>query len=150
MLISHFIEGVRSDLEGLGRLGGDEMAALASRLADVAGPALRARLLEALDLVVAEANAEGDRRFLSLALAGDEVSLVRSVAADETDARGEFSARFALRMPEDLKALIEQQAQRAGASTNSWIVRALAQEAKESAVRGTRMAGRQLRGSGRS
>jgi hypothetical protein len=151
MLISHFVEGVRSDLESLGRLGGAEFEAFASRLGEAAGPALRARLLEALDLIVAEANAQADRRDLGLGLAGDEVSLVRSSAGTEApDAAGDFSARFALRMPEDLKSLIEEQAQRAGASTNSWIVRALAAQAKDSAVRSSRSAGRQLRGSGRS
>jgi ABC-type methionine transport system permease subunit len=49
-----------------------------------------------------------------------------------------------------LKSRIEQQAQQMGASTNSWIVRALAHETAEGVVRGAKVTGRQLRGSGRS
>lgn len=151
MLISHFVEGVRSDLESLGRLGGPENEEFAGRLAQAAGPALRARLIEAIDGLIAEANAESDRRDLSLGLAGDEVSLVRGASpVDGLDAPGEFTARVALRLPDDLKGQIEQLAQQMGASTNSWIVRALAREAAQGAVRGAKVTGRQLRGSGRS
>jgi hypothetical protein len=151
MLISHFVEGVRSDLENLGRLGGPEIEEFAHRLGDAVGPALRARLMEALDGLIAEANAESDRRDLALGLAGDDVSLVRTRSPVEAvDAPGEFTARFALRLPEELKSRIEQQAQQMGASTNSWIVRALAHETAEGVVRGAKVTGRQLRGSGRS
>ena len=151
MLISHFVEGIRSDLESLGRLGGTEFEEFARRLADAAAPAIRARLIEALDALVAEENVKSDRRELSLGFAGDEVSLMRaSASADAVEAPGEFSARFALRLPEELKGRIEQQAQVVGASTNSWIVRALAREAAESSRRGDKLSGRQLRGTGRS
>jgi predicted transcriptional regulator len=158
MLISQYVENVRADLESLGRLGGDEVAALASRLAEVAGPALRARLLEALDTVVAESNAESDRSDLSLGLAGDEVVLVRHDAlSSEAETPGDLTARFALRMPEDLKGRIEDLAQRNGASTNSWIVRALSSEVADFAERTSRQAERfarqsqhQLKGTGRS
>lgn len=151
MLISHYLEGVRSDLASLGRLGGPEVEEVADRLADAAAPALRARLIEAIDGLIAEANAESDRRELSLGLAGDEVSLIRAGSSGEAvDAPGEFTARFALRLPDELKAQIEQQAQQMGASTNSWIVRALARESAQGAVRGVKATGRQLRGTGRS
>jgi len=151
MLISHFIEGIRTDLESLGRLGGPELEEYARRLGEAVGPALRARLIEAFDALVAEENVKSDRHEFSLGIAGDDVSLVRaSDPADAVEAPGDFSARFALRLPEDLKGRIEQQAQMVGASTNSWIVRALAREAADSAVRVSKVAGRQLRGSGRS
>ncbi|NNN01949.1 MAG: toxin-antitoxin system HicB family antitoxin [Acidimicrobiaceae bacterium] len=151
MLISHFVEGVRSDLEGLGRLGGGELETWAGRLGEAAGPALRTRLIEAFDALIAEANVQSGRNDLSLGLAGDDVSLIRASAlSDAVESPGEFSARFALRLPEELKSRIEQQAQLAGASANSWIVRALAHEAAESAVREAKVTGRQLRGSGRS
>jgi predicted transcriptional regulator len=151
MLISHFVEGCRSDLEGLGRLGGEEFEDFAARLGDAVAPALRARLLEALDSIVAEANAQVDDSGLGLALAGDEVSIVHTgVDAHAQELPGELTARFALRLPEELKARVDQLAQRTGASTNSWIVRVLTQEAAQSSLRSARQAGRQLRGTGRS
>jgi predicted transcriptional regulator len=151
MLISHFVENVQSDLEGLGRLGGDQFEEFAGRLVQAAGPAIRARLLEALDQIVAEVNAGGDRRDLSVSMAGDEVSLVRAASADAPgELPGEFTARFALRLPEEIKAHVEQLAQQAGTSTNSWIVRALAREAADNAARSVQRSGRQLRGTGRS
>ncbi len=151
MLISHFVEGVRADLASLGRLGNDEFEESARRLGEAAAPALRTRLLEALDLIVAEANVDGDRHDLGLTLAGDEISLSRAPTNPEpSDVPGEFTARFALRLPEEVKAHVEQLAQEAGTSTNAWIVRALAREAATSTKRQAWRAGRQLRGTGRS
>lgn len=151
MQISHFVEGVRTDVEGLGRLGGEEFASFAIRLSEALEPALRARLLEALDVVVAEANVDDSRQRLGLSLAGDEVTLTRiEETRVEPEVPGEFTARFALRLPDDLKARIEELAQRGGASTNSWIVRALSREVSDSVERGVQRASQQLRGSGRS
>jgi len=151
MLISHYLEGVRSDLESLGRLGDEQFEESARRLGEALGPVLRARLLEALDLIVAEANVEGDRHELSLTLAGDEVTLARAATGPEPDdLPGEFTARFALRLPEEVKAHVEQLAQQAGTSTNAWIVRTVAREAANSATRSSHRVGRQLRGTGRS
>jgi len=151
MLISNFVEGVRSDIENLGRLGGGEFEQFAGRLADAVGPVLRSRLLEALDLIVAESNLADDGTNLGLGLAGDEVTLVqRAPDVPMHDPIGDLNARFALRLPEDLKERVDQMAQKAGASTNSWIVRALTQEATEHAMRSAKQAGRQLRGTGRS
>ena len=151
MEISHFVEGVRNDVEGLGKLGGEQFADFVSRLSDALAPALRTRLLEALNVLVAEANVDEGRQRLGLALAGDDVSLTRSQdEAPLAEGPSDFTARFALRLPDDLKARIEEQAHRGGASANSWIVRALAREVNESVERTAHRAGQQLRGSGRS
>lgn len=154
MLISHFVESFQSDLATLGRLGGEETAATLDRVAGAMGPALRSRLLEAVDTLVAEANAEPLGGTWHLALAGDSVSLVRDADAEpEVEAAAEsseLSARFALRLPEDLKSQIEQHAREVGSSVNSWIVRVLAHEVAQSARRSAYRAGRQLRGTGRS
>ena len=151
MLISQYVEGVRSDLESLARLGGPDFEAFAGRLAEAVGPALRARLLEALNLIVADANVEGDNQDLGLALAGDEVTIVRQPTRDDAgDLPKDYSARFALRLPEEVKARVEQLAQQAGTSANGWIVRALARETASGATRAAQLGGRQLRGTGRS
>ena len=155
MLISHFVEGVRADLEGLGRLGGSDGEEFARRLGEALGPALRARLIEMIDGLVAEVNFDAEQRAFGLGLAGDELSLERlaagvTVESELGDVPGEFTARVALRLPEELKHLIERDAQRVGTSTNSWIVRALARETAERVSRGARAGARQLRGTGRS
>ena len=151
MLISHSVEGIRSDLVSLGHLGGEEFVATAERLAVAAEPAIRARLLEALSQVVAEVNESAPDLVLELRLAGDDVTLVRREATVEVpEAPAELSARFALRLPEELKVLIEERASRAGASANSYIVRALSKEMSSSESRATARVGRTLRGSGQS
>lgn len=151
MQISHFVEGVREDLARLGALGDEATARVAAQLSDALAPALRARLLEALDVVVAELNHDDDRQALTVTLAGDDVRLARpAAAAAEPETGGDLTARFALRLPDELKARIESEAQRRGASTNSWIVRALAREVAESLEPGATRAGQQLRGRGRS
>jgi hypothetical protein len=153
MLISQIVESIQEDLASLATLGGSEQQQFAGRLGQAVAPAVRTRLLESFDRLVAEANAESGRRDLQLRLAGDEVSLVRGDApggAEGVEAPGEFTARFALRLPDDLKAQIERLAVQAGLSANTWIVRALAREAAEGVSRPVPKMGRQLRGTGRS
>ncbi len=152
MQISHFVEGVREDLARLGALGDEATARIAANLADALAPALRARLLEALDVVVAEANRPGDPPGLVLTLVGDNATLTRPGAAGEPhpQAAGDLTARFALRLPDELKARIEREAQRRGASTNSWMVRALAREVAESLEHPGPRGAQELRGRGRS
>ena len=151
MLISHYVENVQSDLQTLSRLGGDDLASAAARLADAIEPALRGRLFEALSQLVAEANDSLGTQRLELRLSADEVTLVREQGAVENiETPGELKARFALRLPEDLKALIDEQADRLGASTNAWIVRALAKELGDTPPAPPGRPGRTLRGTGKS
>ncbi len=149
MLISHYVENVQTDLQTLARLGGDDLAAAGARLSDAVEPALRGRLFEALNQLVAEANDTALNLRLELRLCGDEVSVVRTQdVAEAVDAPSEMKARFALRLPEELKTLIDEQADRLGASTNAWIVRTLSKELGDCTPRA--QGGRTLRGSGRS
>ncbi len=152
MQISHFVEGVREDLGRLGSLGDETTARIAVNLAGALGPALRARLLEALDVVVAELNGHGERPALAVTLAGDDVTLTRPAGPGEPhpETAGDLTARFALRLPDELKARIEREAQRRGASTNSWMVRALAREVAESLEHPGPRGAQELRGRGRS
>jgi hypothetical protein len=151
MLISHYLEGVKADLEGLSSLGGDQFAEFATRMIEAAGPALRTRLLECLDVVVAEHNSASGRQDLEVQVAGDEISLRRSVRDDDVSTPpGELTARIALRLPEDLKEKIEELAQQHGASTNGWIIRALSKDASDTSQRAIRRVGRQMRGTGMS
>ncbi len=154
MLISELIEQVRGDLRSLGELGGPETAAIAERLGATLGPALQKHFLDALNEVIQEFNLQ-DAAPLSLSLEGDEIRLTRLVpagveAAAPAPSPGEYSARIALRLSDELKENIEGLATDVGSSVNSWIVRTL-----ERSVRGdtpvTSFKGRnQLRGKGRA
>jgi len=151
MLISHVVEGIQGDLASLGQLGGDEMAGIAERLSAAAEPALRGRVLEAVGQLVAEVNESTPGLALELRLAGDDLSVVRNEPSLEAaEPAGDRTARFALRLPEELKVLIEEQAARAGASVNSYIVRALSKDLAASEAKSNVRVGRTLRGSGHS
>ena len=151
MLISHYVSNVQSDLTRLGQLGGESLADALARLGDAAEPALRGRLFEALNQIIAEANDSTPNLNLELRLGGDEITIVREEPPlDVVETPTDLNARFALRLPEELKTLIDDRANRSGASTNSWIVKALAKEMSESASRALGRSGRNLRGTGRS
>ena len=151
MLISHFVTNLQADLAKLGELGGSELSSTSSRLADALEPAIRGRLLEAVNQILAEANQTNTTLHLELRLAGDELSFVRNEPNVESpEAIQDLNARFALRLPEELKALIDDHANRAGASTNSWIVRALSRELGDNLGKNVTKVGRNLKGSGRS
>ena len=151
MLISHFVTNLQTDLAKLGELGGSELSSTSSRLADALEPAIRGRLLEAVNQILAEANQTNTSLHLELRLAGDELCFVRNEPSVETsEVVQDLNARFALRLPEELKALIDDHANRAGASTNSWIVRALSRELGENFGKNVNKVGRNLKGSGHS
>ncbi len=52
-----------------------------------------------------------------MGLVGDELTLAHSASgADALDFPEEFTVRFGLRLPDELKSRVEREAQRAGAS----------------------------------
>lgn len=153
MLISELIEQVRGDLRTLGELGGPETAATAERLGAALEPALQKHFLDALNEVIQEFNLR-DGAPLSLNLEGDEVRLTRlvPVGAEESapaPTPGEYSARIALRLSDELKESIEGLATDVGSSVNSWIVRTLERSVRSDSP--SSFKGRnQLRGRGRA
>ncbi len=154
MLISELIEQIRDDLAALGELGGPETSAIAGRLGAALGPALQKHFLNALNEVIQEFNLQ-DGAPLILNLEGDEVRLTRLVPAGAEEAvsapsPGDYSARIALRLSDDLKENIEGLATDVGSSVNSWIVRTLERSVRGDSP-GPSFKGRnQLRGKGRA
>jgi hypothetical protein len=154
MLISELIEQIRGDLRSLGELGGTETAAIAERLGSALAPALQKHFLDSLNELIQEFNLH-DNAPLSLNLEGDEIRLTRLVPAGAEEAApapspGDYSARIALRLSDELKENIEGLATDVGSSVNSWIVRTLERSVRGDSS-GTTFKGRnQLRGKGRA
>jgi hypothetical protein len=154
MLISELIEQIRGDLRSLGELGGPETAAIAERLGAALEPALQKHFLDSLNELIQEFNLQ-DGAPLSLNLEGDEIRLTRLVPAGVEEpapapSPGDYSARIALRLSDDLKENIEGLATDVGSSVNSWIVRTLERSVRGDSP-GTSFKGRnQLRGKGRA
>jgi hypothetical protein len=153
MLISELIEQIRDDLVALGELGGPETSAIAGRLGAALGPALQKHFLDSLNEVIQEFNLQ-DGAPLSLHLEGDEVRLTRLVPAGAEEAPapspGDYSARIALRLSDELKENIEGLATDVGSSVNSWIVRTLERSVRGDSLGPTFKGRNQLRGKGRA
>lgn len=152
MLISDFSAAVRGDLRSLGELGGPETAALADRLGVAMEAGLHRRLLDALNDVLQEFNLhEGVP--LTLTVEGDSVRLSRLVPANvdvATPPPGDYSARIALRLTDELKGDIEHLATDVGSSVNSWIVRTLERSVRGHGADAPPSGRNELRGRGRA
>lgn len=146
MEMSRFIERLTVDLQALGKLGGTDVEAALTRLTPTLEPILRTRLLETLTTLAEETREQLPGGRLEARLSGDEVKLV--YLQDESAIRetpAELNARITLRLPEDLKARIEEAATREGISLNSWLLKA-----SERGSYSISISGRQLKGKGRS
>ncbi len=160
MNISNFLSTVKADLIRIIRLGGPELTQKGEEIGEAMAPALQHRLIEQVTMLIAEYNQQQGRDALALQLTPDEVMLVdRGVAQVTPEPIGDLDARFALRLPADLKERIDQRAAQEGISANSWMVRVLSQEIQQQ--HGTRAGnvrvevgkfeiGSKLRGRGRS
>src|SRR5690348_14651838 len=144
MELTQYVENLRRELTTAAEVGGEDARALAERLLHPLDAAVRLTLLEALSAAAEEISAElapgavdvrlrgGTAGFVvtpppaATAPAADAVSgpvEVRLPAAEGDDAA---MVRINLRLPANLKALIEDAAAAGGISVNAWIVRAAA------------------------
>ncbi len=128
MDLTPYLEAVRADLEAVS--GSDEATlAVAERLARALEPSLQLRLLDALGQAAQDLSEQLPSGRVDVRLSGRDVHLV--VAFDEAHAEPVAAeeeggtARITLRLPESAKTRVEQQADREGVSTNSWLVRAV-------------------------
>jgi hypothetical protein len=151
MKMSLVIEGLRSDVEAVAELGDDTVAEVAERIAALLSRSASSRILDLLSDVAAELSAELPEGRVEIRLVGDDVEFayVDERVGTPSEGDGELSARITLRLPEQLKARVEEGAIGDGISVNSWILRALERSTSTSRVRSTR-AGTRLRGYGTS
>jgi len=132
MQLSNVVEGLQEDLTRLAGLGDDAVAEAAVRLANaISGPATM-RLLDLLGEAATELGNQLTSGRVELRISGRDAELVYiddAGSAASPDLDDDQSARISLRLPEQLKARIEQAATRDGVSTNTWIVRTLSRSA---------------------
>ena len=150
-----FVDAVRRDLAAAGEAAGAEVREASQRLSYALEPSLRLVLLEALGTAAAEVTAQLDAAVVELHLRGRDADLVVSGTGGPvaTTARtapvvdsDEGTSRISFRLPESLKARVEEAAAANGLSVNSWLVRAVGQTLDTPAPAPTARASRHISG----
>jgi hypothetical protein len=160
MELTPYVEHLRRELTIAAEVGGDDVRALADRLLQPLDAAVRLTLLEALSAATEEISAELAPGAVDVRLRGGAASFVVTpppaaagpdvydaaagpveVRLPVGDADESAMVRINLRLPANLKALIEDAAVGGGISVNAWIVRAAAAGLGAEGRRGTRPAG---------
>jgi hypothetical protein len=150
MDLTPYVNNIREQLAVAAQAGGEDARELAERLTAPLEAAVRLTLLEALEQATAEITRELAPGSVELRLRGGSPEFVVSepieageahqsgpgdLAAAAVDAAMSWvtggsgdreMARLNLRLPEQLKARIDEVADRAGLSTNAWLVRVAA------------------------
>jgi hypothetical protein len=157
MDLTQYVEKLRRELAVAADAGGEDARALAERLSAPLESAIRLMLLDALSAAADEITRELAPGSVELRLRGGEPEFVVTPApGDETidsapdepvpappEGDEAATARINLRLPEQLKAGIEQAASRERLSVNAWLVRvaaaALAHDDRRPAQRGGRI-----------
>jgi hypothetical protein len=155
MELTQYVESLRRELTTAAEVGGEDARALAGRLLRSLDAAVRLTLLEALSAAAEEISAELAPGSVDVRLRGGTAGFVVTPAAPVGDAadrpaevrlpvaEGDDDAamvRINLRLPANLKALIEDAAAGGGISVNAWIVRAAAAGLANEGRRATRPA----------
>jgi hypothetical protein len=136
MDLTTYVNGLGREFATLAEAGGPEARALVERLTGSLESAIRMTLLDALSAAVDEITHDLAPGSVEVRLRGRDPNFVVSLPAAETPepaAEGDLqaaedgpAARINVRMPEHLKAAIEDAAAKEGRSVNAWLVRAAA------------------------
>jgi HicB family len=134
MDLTPYLEALRADLAAAAAPGGPDTARAAGLLAHAVDASARLALLEALSDAAAEITSRLRGPSVEVRLRGREADLVVTLPDPEPEQHPEGApppldgdlTRLTLRMPEALKAHVEQTAAAEGVSVNAWLVRAVA------------------------
>jgi len=138
MDLTPYVQDLRRELAVAAEAGGDEARALAERLTAPLESAVRLMLLDALSAAADEITRElapgsvelrlhaGEPDFVVTPTPGDEPVAPATDAPAPADADEGATARINLRLPEQLKAGVEDAATRERLSVNAWLVRVVA------------------------
>lgn len=147
MDLTSYVNNLGSEFATLAEAGGEEARALVERLTGPLESAIRMTLLDALSAAADEITRDlapgsvelrlrgRDPNFVVTSPATEPLELAAEDAATTADSAPETdlliaedgpSARINVRLPEQLKAAIEEVAAKEGRSVNAWLVRAAA------------------------
>jgi hypothetical protein len=138
MDLTPYVENLRRELAVAADAGGEDARALAERLTAPLESAVRLMLLDALSAAADEITRELAPGSVELRLrSGEPDFAVTPVPVDEPDEQAPeapappegdegATARINLRLPEQLKAGVEEAASRERLSVNAWLVRVAA------------------------
>lgn len=140
MDLTTYVNNLGREFATLAEAGGDEARALVERLTGSLESAIRMTLLEALSAAADEITRDLAPGSVELRLRGRDpnfvvtappAELIEDVAEDGPAADGGAliaedgpSSRINVRLPEQLKAAVEEAAAKEGRSVNAWLVRA--------------------------
>jgi hypothetical protein len=138
MDLTVYVEGIRRQLVAAAEPGGEEVKAQAERLFAPLESAIRLALQDALAAAAEEITCELAPGSVELRLRGREPEFVVSLPEPDSATEADLpdsgfgspegdegaTARINLRLPEQLKARVDEAAARDGLSINTWLVRA--------------------------
>lgn len=158
MDLSTYIDSLRRELVVAAAAGGDDATALAERLTAPLESATRLALLNALSAAADEITTELAPGSVSVRLRGvdpefvvtappsdrsyDDAELSIPAPSPPSDADEGSTSRINLRLPESIKARVEDAAGKEGLSLNAWLVRSVAATLDSSGQRARRRAPR--------
>ena len=135
MQVQPIVNAVQAALAGQGSLAGGDVAVeeALDHLVAALAPAIRQAAMDLAEQAACEVRAQLPDRSVDLVLADGDPSLrISEVAAiAEPVSTEDLDARITLRVPPSLKTLIEDAAETAGASVNSWVLDALSRRARK-------------------
>lgn len=135
MQIQPIINAVHATLTSQGSLAGGDVAVeeAIDHLVAALAPAIRQAAMDLAEQAACEVRAQLPDRTVDLVLSDGDPSLriAESSVAPEPSAVEDLDARITLRVPPSLKVLVEDAAETAGASVNSWILDALSRRARK-------------------
>jgi predicted transcriptional regulator len=136
MELAPYVTDLQRQLLAAATIGDEQTRAAADRLAAGLDAATRLVLLDALSAAVGEITRDLAPGSVDLRLRGREVEFVVSASAPESEADDSSIAsvdlddastsRTTLRLPDALKARVDEAAMTDGLSVNTWLVRAVA------------------------
>lgn len=145
MRLEPILTQIDTSLEAQLRWADPAVTEMAAGFVDVLRPAIRGAMLEVAQQAAAEIGAQLGDRQVEVRLVGGDPELIVSAAepapmGSETqgDLGDEMEARITLRLPSNLKGLIEEAASSSGDSINSWVVDALKTRTRRAST-GTRV-----------
>jgi len=137
MNLNAYVSNLGREFAALAEAGGDEARALVERLSGSLDSAIRMTLLDALSAAADEITRELAPGSVEVRLRGRDPNFVVTAppaepignAAEVDAAPADFtedgpSSRINVRLPEQLKAAVEEAAAKEGRSVNAWLVRA--------------------------